>query len=158
VPDSGLSATVYRRDPGGAWGTVAQLVSNGSRRLEYEDHDVVAGRSYDYRIGVVMNGAERLFGEWRIDVPSGFELKVRGIRPQPGGPRVFLAFSIPKSDPVRLEMLDVAGRRVLSRDLGALDAGNQLVPLGDLGLSSGVYIARIVQDGKSATAKVIVAR
>jgi hypothetical protein len=91
-------------------------------------------------------------------VPSGFELAVRGIRPQPGGRRVFLAFSVPKSAPVRLEFIDVAGRRVLSRDLGTLEAGNQLVPLADLDLASGVYVARIVQDGKSASAKAVLTR
>ena len=157
VADSGLSARLQRREAGGAWSEIAALVSGGTGRMVYLDRDVEPGRVYDYRLAVVEGGIERFHAETRIEVPLRLDLAVRGVRPQSGG-QLIIAFSIPESAPVRLEFLDVAGRRVFERDLGTLDAGNQLLSLSNVDLASGVYLARIVQSGRSASGKAIVTR
>jgi hypothetical protein len=104
----------------------------------------------------VEDGIERFFAETRIEVPSRLALAVLGIRPQPGSGDLLLAISIPESAPVSAEFLDVTGRRVVERRWAALEPGNQLLRLTDLGLPSGMYLVRIVQSGRSASAKAVI--
>jgi glucose/arabinose dehydrogenase len=156
VADSGFSATLQRRPANGAWNAITTVVSDGAGHMVYVDHDVEPGRAYDYRLVVVEGGLEQFHAETRIDVPARLDLAVRGVRRQAGA--MIIAFSVPATAPVRLEFLDITGRRVLERDLGSLDAGSQLVSLGNVDLDSGVYLARITQSGRRASGKAVIVR
>ena len=57
-----------------------------------------------------------------------------------------------------LELIDVAGRRVETRDLGALGAGPHTVALGHAGLTPGLYLLRLQQGGDRAVRRVVVTR
>lgn len=157
VPDSGLSITLERRTGEGPWQSIAELGGNRGP-LVYDDREIVAGSVYDYRLAVEVDGATEYFAQTRIEVPARLELAVRGFRPQPGHDRLWISLSLPEAGRVRLELFDVAGRRVLERDLGVLEAGNQLVRLAALDLDSGFYVTRVTQGGRSATGRAVIAK
>ena len=92
-------------------------------------------------------------------VPGGstaFELE--GVRPNPSrGERLTVSFVLPSGEPARLELMDVSGRRVVGREVGALGAGRHVLDLAGEGrLPPGLYLVRIAQGANARTARVIV--
>lgn len=66
-----------------------------------------------------------------------------------------LRLTLPSSDPAKLELLDLAGRVVARRDVGALGAGEHLVRIEPAApLRPGVFFARLSQGGASRTARI----
>ena len=56
-------------------------------------------------------------------------------------------------------MIDLASRRVVRRDVGALGPGQHLVVLDSSpGLRSGLYFLRLTQDGHRLTSRVVLIR
>ena len=90
-------------------------------------------------------------------LPAG--LALRGVWPNParGTARVWLTLA--GDAPARLELLDLAGRRVRALELGGLGAGLHRVDLEGTGsLPPGLYLIRLSQAGHQATGKLVVAR
>jgi hypothetical protein len=77
---------------------------------------------------------------------------------RPGAPLV-LDCSIAATGPARLELMDVMGRRVASREL-APSAGLRIrVELGEANsLPPGLYLVRLSQAGRSTTARSVILR
>jgi hypothetical protein len=70
-----------------------------------------------------------------------------------------LTFSLPSSGVTRLEVFDVSGRRIESRDLGMLGAGDHAVRLQGLeGRPAGVYLLRLSQGERVWSARVLLLR
>jgi hypothetical protein len=83
--------------------------------------------------------------------------------PNPFNPRVTLSFAMPHGGAARLEFFDARGRRVATRNLGALAAGPQRLRWDgrdDAGrtLPSGAYLARVRGKGLDARVKVMLAK
>ncbi|MBI4365088.1 MAG: T9SS type A sorting domain-containing protein [Candidatus Latescibacteria bacterium] len=85
-------------------------------------------------------------------------LAVGAARPNPGD-HVSVTISLPNAAPAVLDLIDVQGRLVLSRDVGSMGAGTHRVAL-DPGrrLPSGVYVVRLTQGTRFVTAKAVLAR
>ncbi len=81
-----------------------------------------------------------------------------GVTPNPAtSGRLSVAFALPDGAPATLELLDVAGRRVASREVGALGAGRHIVELAPAGRQApGLYLVRLTQGGRIATRRVTV--
>ncbi len=80
-------------------------------------------------------------------------------RPNPVGQVLRAAFTLPDGGPARLELLDLSGRRLLSRDVGALGAGEHVLSLYEAGaLRAGIYLLRLTRGGTSVTARAVVIR
>jgi galactose oxidase-like protein len=152
---TGLTATVYRREHGTDWHALGATSPDGSGRVVWEDRDVLAGVRYEYRIGVVENGRESYLGATSAIVPSGFELGVRAVSPEFAAGRLTLWCSVPAAGPARLEVLDVAGRKVATRDLDWSAPGAMQVSVTPA-LPSGLYLARFSQGGRSVLTRVSV--
>lgn len=87
--------------------------------------------------------------------PSG--LRLVGPQPSVRGPEVECAI-LPGTG-ARLELFDVTGRRVWSRDLRALGAGTHRVRAGEgIALAPGMYAVRLVRGEQSSTVRAIVVR
>jgi len=72
-------------------------------------------------------------------------------------PGAGVVLSLPDAAPATLEVFDIAGRRLWSREVGGLGSGEHVVRLGDrASLPAGVYLARLVRGDRTATARVIV--
>lgn len=70
---------------------------------------------------------------------------------------VAVRFSLPGAGRAQVQVLDLAGRRVFTRDVTALGPGSHAVPLG-MALAPGIYWLRLSQDGATVSAKGILLR
>jgi uncharacterized repeat protein (TIGR02543 family) len=86
-------------------------------------------------------------------------LSLAGFRPNPVGDRLRVALVLATSEPASLELIDVTGRRVRSREIGSLGPGQHLVDLGDAqDVHAGLYFLRVTQSGLTRTAKATIVR
>jgi hypothetical protein len=85
-------------------------------------------------------------------------LALRGATPNPASAaRMTIAFELPSDAPARLEVVDVGGRRVMSRDVGGMGAGRHAIDLANGGrIVPGVYWVRLTQGPSSRMARVAV--
>ena len=84
---------------------------------------------------------------------------LRGMQPNPGSHGNFIHFALPDETPAALELFDLAGRRLWSRDVGSLGAGEHAVRLSDgAWLPPGVYLTRLVQGRQVATVRIAIIR
>jgi hypothetical protein len=89
--------------------------------------------------------------------PGGLRLALEGVQPNPARVLGRVTFTLPSDRPATLELLDVTGRRVAARDVGALGAGRHSVELArGRSLRAGLYLVRLTQGGTVATAKAVV--
>jgi galactose oxidase-like protein len=152
---SGVHATVYRREGGTDWRALGVADPDGSGRIVWEDRDVAAGVRYEYRLGVLENGRETYLGATSAIVPSGIELSVHAISSRFAAGRLALWCSVPAPGPARLEVIDVAGRRIAQRELEWPAAGAMEVSIAPAP-ASGLYFARLSQAGRSVRTRVSV--
>lgn len=153
-PAGSFTATLVREAATGS-PVLTPVHSDGSGDLVFEDADVTAGAEYRYRLRDA-NGTA-LASDVTVRVPLGPVLAIEAARPNPSAGDPTLAFSLASGSPARLELIDVAGRRVVARDLAGFGAGSHVLPLG-VGLAPGVYTARLTQSGVAVSTRVVVAR
>ena len=80
-----------------------------------------------------------------------------GVSPDPLVPYGPLIVTLASAEPASLEILDLAGRRVLARDVGALGPGQHVVHLGDgARIPPGIYMMRLVQGREIRHARAVV--
>jgi hypothetical protein len=96
------------------------------------------------------------------DVPDGGNLP-RGFAlnqnyPNPFNPTTTISFTLPRSSDVRLEVFDILGRSVESRDLGYRSVGDHAVEYDASALSSGVYFYRLVTDYAQQSRKMLLVK
>ncbi len=155
----GLTATVYRHTVKEVWGVVGEISTDGTGRLVFEDTRVIPGERYGYRLGILVHGSEEFLGETWVDVPRAPEFALAGLRPNPTSSALVVALSLPDAAPARLELLDLAGRRMLVRDVGALGGGSHVVALAEpRRIAPGLYLLRLVRDGRALMVRAIVVR
>jgi hypothetical protein len=85
--------------------------------------------------------------------PLELGLRSIGAIPARGAPAVECA--LPEDAPATLEVHDIAGRRIASRELGSLGAGRHLIAL-EGRLPAGVYIVRLTQAGRARIVKLAI--
>jgi hypothetical protein len=90
-------------------------------------------------------------GPWR--------LALEGARPNPARGAMRVWFTLPSLEPATLDVVDVAGRRVLRRNIGSLGAGSHAVTLdGTQALRPGLYFLNLIQGSRSLSSRVAVVR
>jgi hypothetical protein len=157
VSGAAFEAGVERAEGDGAFAEIARVQADGSGHVRYEDRDVVAGKTYRYRLAVRENGATSYLGEVALRVPEGLRLALAGFVPNPvvGAPR--LSYTLATGERARIEVLDAAGRRVAERDLESTP-GEHVVSFEGAALSPGVYVLRLTQGSRSVTARAAIVR
>ena len=96
-----------------------------------------------------------------VPAAGGAAFALGGAWPNPArGAGFSISFSLPDGAPATLELLDLNGRRILSREVGGLGAGSHVWPLQreSAGLAAGIYVVRLSQSGRSATSKVVLVK
>jgi hypothetical protein len=91
--------------------------------------------------------------------PSKPAFLLAGARPNPSrlGPRV--VFSLPDAAPARLDVIDVSGRRLLSREVGGLGPGEHTLDLAQQQVfPPGLYLMRLTRGNETRTARAVVIR
>ena len=152
------SATLERRQENAAWVAIARLSADGTGHIGYDDFDVAAGRRYGYRLTYpAAGGGVSTGGEVWVDMPTtAFALE--GFRPNPAGLDPVAWFTLPDQAAARLDVLDVSGRSVFSREVGSLGPGRHAFALGAAGLRSGIYVLRLSRGGRALTTRAAVVR
>jgi len=152
-----FEAGVERAAGAGAFAEIARVRADGLGHVRYEDHDVVAGENYRYRLAMRENGATSYLGEVALRVPEGLRLALAGFVPNPvvGAPR--LAYTLATGERARIEVLDTAGRRVAERELESTP-GEHVVSFEGAALGPGVYVLRLTQGARSVTARAAIVR
>jgi hypothetical protein len=95
-----------------------------------------------------------------VGVANGATLTfaLEGARPNPSrGGRLNVAFALPSGASARLELIDVSGRRMEVREVGALGAGRHVVELAaGRKVPAGSYLVRLTQGANRRTVRAIV--
>ncbi len=158
--DPTASATLERAETSGAWRPLAHLAADGRGNLAYEDRVVAPGARYGYRLTLDGGAAPAPLGEVWVTVPRAPRLSLEGARPNPAGSELTVAFTLPDVGPATLELVDVAGRRVLARAVGELGPGEHVVALAPrgTGLRPGVYQLRLRSGDLALERRVVVVR
>jgi hypothetical protein len=155
ISSSDGAVTVYRRAGDGPWTELDRLTPDGTGRIAFVDLDVIAGARYGYRLGIPEGGGEVFAGEVWVDVPEVARFALRGMTPNPAPTGAgLIRFSLADASPARLELMDVSGRQVFSREVGNLGPGEHVVRAsGARSLVPGIYLVRLTQGGHTLTAK-----
>jgi hypothetical protein len=100
-------------------------------------------------------------GAPRIGVPDESEMAfaLDPVRPNPSrsGGAMRLPLTLPDSGPASLQLVDIRGRIVATREVGSLGAGRHVVDLAaGLKLRAGVYLVRLTQGGLQRTTRAVV--
>src|SRR6185436_4418982 len=152
--DPGRAIAVERHEGATSWQQVATVLADGAGFVRFADTDVTPGHTYGYRAGVA--GSGEFTPEAEVAIPAA-EFALHGSLPNPADPSLRIAFTLPDLAPATLELIDLAGRRLVVRDVGGLGPGRHVVALGEgRPLPGGIYLVRITRAGRSFTSKVAV--
>ena len=151
---------VLRQDPGmtsfsliSSYSSNAALkglgTSTSGRSYNFTDSKVKSGATYSYKVQSVgtegtTKDVSTLTGI-TVGVPKTYALYQN--YPNPFNPTTTIRFDLKQQSTVTMEIYNVLGQRVSSKDYGTMDAGryNESVDMG--GVASGVYYYRIVARG-----------
>jgi hypothetical protein len=75
------------------------------------------------------------------------------VYPNPSGGKVYIRYQLNNAKPVQMEVFNATGVRVAMTD-GTAVSGTGMVDLS--GMSEGIYLVRITNNGQTATRKVVV--
>ena len=137
-----------------AWPTI---VSDGEAGaiITWEDGRGSAGSIYAQR--VLSNG---LLGGGAVDVPGDAPLAfaLEPVWPNPArAGALTVRFSLPSTAAARLELLDVAGRRIAAREVGSLGPGRHALDLVEgRSLAPGLYLVCLRQGPNVRVARTVV--
>jgi hypothetical protein len=152
-----LAGTIQRRSETGGWTMLGHAACSASGELRFEDAAAMPGERYAYRVTASTGATARTTDAVWVDVPGLRFALARAANPAARGLSVDL--SLPDGGPARLDVLDIAGRRVISRAVGELGAGDHSVVLAAPGaLTPGMYVLRLTRGGDVRVARVAVIR
>jgi len=143
-------ATVYRSPVGGEWTRIGKVTADGTGYLRYTDPIDPTAFRIGYRLGIVDAGVEGFCGETWVDLPAregNASFALEPVRPNPvQGGTLTVRFTLAGGMAASLDLLDVAGRRVATREVGSLGAGPHSTNLGTgQHLAPGLYLVRLTQ-------------
>jgi hypothetical protein len=156
---------VYRREAGTEWTSIATVEADGQGLVSFEDNTVTPGQEYGYQIVVSSEVGDEFVGEVWVSSPTDVDggspsaALALQVSPNPASGPFGISIASPSAEPARLEMFDVRGRRVLSRDIGALAASARRLEIGNAkDYPSGVYYLRLTQSGRSTSSRLVLVR
>jgi hypothetical protein len=148
--------TVVKGAEDGSWHPLVMLPADSLGDIAIVDRDVTPGRISGYALDFETQG---LVARVNVIVPVAPPLALKGLRPDPGVRDALVAFTLTDASPARLELLDLAGRRIVHQDVGTLGFGDHVVNLSaGLALAPGVYVIRLSQNGRSFTRRAVMLR
>jgi hypothetical protein len=155
------SYRVYR----GAAANFTPALDNRIATVVTNSHaDVGPAGSY-YKVSAVdVNGNESGYAlitpDGTVGVGEGgpVAFALHGVHPNPTrGNALHVVFALPSGSSARLELLDVSGRQVRSRDVGSLGTGRHTVNLSEgRSVAPGIYWLRLTQGTNQRTMRVAV--
>ncbi len=126
--------------------------------------DPGAAGSYYKLAAVDVNGNVSSFvlltpsGTVSVEGGGPVEFALKGAQPNPShGDHANVWFTLASASSARLELVDVSGRRVATREVGALGVGTHQVDLAEgLRLPAGIYMVRLSQGANVRVSRMVV--
>jgi hypothetical protein len=125
-----------------AWGAAGDIMAQGA-----------AAMSGGIDAGPAIDAGREMLAAGPDDMPAGFGL-ARNY-PNPFNPVTTIRFSLEREGHARIEIFNVAGRRVATLIDRMMPAGEHAVPWNAAGHASGVYFCRLTQGGRSVISKMV---
>ncbi|MEQ9105646.1 MAG: SdrD B-like domain-containing protein [Rhodothermales bacterium] len=118
--------------------------------VPHDVKDVAAddGPAYSVETSCLIMGKDIAEAADLAPIPTEYEL---GNYPNPFNPSTTIRFALPEAQVVRLEVIDMAGRRIAMLVDGLREAGTHEVQFGGQNLSSGLYVYRMQTDAHVLT-------
>jgi hypothetical protein len=93
-----------------------------------------------------------------VDGAASPAFALEGARPNPSrGEHLSVAFTLAAAGAARLELVDVSGRRVVEREVGALGAGRHTLALApERRLAPGLYLLRLTQGSDVRVSRAVI--
>jgi len=145
--------TVRRFD---GWYWAPRADANG--RLRFVDRAPIPGEAYSYQLSWFVHGGPRFAPAVIVRVPTTLRPALEGFFPNPARTQATIAFFLPMRAPAWLELLDLQGRRVWSREVGFLGVGHWMEVIDRGALRPGVYLIHLRQAGMSVSRKAVFLR
>jgi hypothetical protein len=141
------------------------LVTAGTETGFVDSHPSAPGSWYKL-VALDIHGNQSPFaqvdptGPTGVEGPSAHRLALREPMPNPGdGRSMLVAFSLRDGSRARLEVIDVAGRLVFAREVGALGAGAHRIDVAtDGAFRAGLYFIRLTQGADKLLTRAAVIR
>jgi hypothetical protein len=141
------SVRIERREEATVWQEIGMASADGTGRITWTDSDVRRGTRYGYRVVV----GDVVAGEVWVAVPNGLGLAVSRTS-NPSLASFQASLELPEDAPATLEVFDVSGRHVLTREISG--RGQHVIDLSD-GLRSGLYFLRLHQGAARAETRTV---
>ena len=154
---------VERKDGNTAWQKIGFLKGEGSTTISkyygFSDKSVMNGTKYTYRLKQIDNNGDFKYSE-EINVTADITPKNYGLDqnyPNPFNPTTIISWQSPESGRQAIKVYDILGNEVATLIDENKPAGSYKVEFnpGRLGLSSGVYIYKLISNDFVSTKKMI---
>lgn len=152
-------AVLDRSAPSGSFTAIDSGYVQPNGRFEFTDTTVVSGTRYNYRLALRIGTSYDLSCVTAVDIPAlVIKLAIEPIAPNPTKGPMVVAFTPGTSASARVDLVDIAGRKIQTVETGPLVAGQRsFVSLGiGITIKPGLYFVRISQSGKDASKRVAV--
>ena len=140
------------------WTKVNNSLITGQNPYTYTDSTVELGTSYEYRLEAVLadDSTEILGTASCAPAPPAFA--ITKLYPNPASDVLNIVLTLPQTGKVTLELYDLTGRVVTSKDIQVISAGELYEELDVAGLANGVYTLQATQMNLSASERVVVVK
>lgn len=137
------TVAIFNADLSGLGGGAATVLASGFLSPDNDQNGEAFTLIAVLPDGTVVNfDAVGTSTEELAELPSEFRLK--GNYPNPFNPTTNIAFSLPASADLKVEVFNILGQKVLTNQYNGFAAGaNQTVQIDAAGLNSGVYLYRV---------------
>jgi len=157
-PTSDPPIAIQRSTDGAAWSNVGDVTLASDRTVSWIDTDAPRGH-VGYRLAFRSASGTTYSGEAWVDVGDRLQFGIHSIGPNPAVESAVLSLSLARRGNASVDLIDVSGRRVFTRDLGTLEAGNHRVPLDGLGrLPAGLYMVRVKSGADAGSTRLMLVR
>jgi hypothetical protein len=150
------AVTILRRAEGSGWIEVSRGVTAAGGTIAWDDETVVPGFGYEYRLEVPEGNGLGFYGLVTLRLPLALYVRMASANPSRGDP--VIEYAVSNAMPARLELYDVRGRIVESRNVSELGPGPHRTTFSGLGIPAGVYFLRLAQGTSEATRRLIIVR
>jgi len=147
-----------------SWDVAWQAAGSGRFHARDGNSQLAPGGEVSYRLEGRLPGEDwQLLRTLAVTLPPAFETRLLAPHPNPFNPAVTLPFTLATPGRVRLEVFDLAGRRIATLADGHLAAGEQALVWDGRDAAgnpqaSGVYFARLAAAGTTETKRLVLLR
>jgi len=140
------------------WTKVNPSLITGQNPYTYTDTQVEPGKSYEYKLEAVLaDESTEILGTANC-APAPPAFAITKVYPNPASDVLNVILSMPQACQMTLELYDLTGRVVASKDIQVISAGEFSEKLDVSGLANGIYVLRANQGSLSASERAVVAR